>query len=110
MTDLATQVMALEERNQHLQAQWDHFQRLCRDHGANGIGDLIVQRDKLKQEREFLIANATRSVSWIDGVIEILELYRPETPGQREWQKRMIGEGYAIIQGYVEVRMLEDEK
>lgn len=62
----------------------------------------------VKAEREFLVANATRSISWIDGVIEILELFRPETPSQKEWQKRMVGEGYAIIQGHVEVAMLED--
>ena len=64
----------------------------------------------LTDERKFLIDTATRSVSWIDGVIEILELYRPETQGQRDWQKRMVGEGYAIIQAHVEVRMLEEEK
>ena len=64
--------------------------------------------ESLRAQVAFLIANATRSVSWIDGVIELLELYRPETPGQREWQKRMIGEGYAIIQAHVEVRMLEE--
>lgn len=54
--DIVDQVRALQNRHQELQSKWDHFQRLCRDHGAHGIGDLIVQRDALKQQRDELLA------------------------------------------------------
>ena len=60
--DIVDQVRGLQNRNQELQAQWDHFQRLCRDHGAHGIGDLIVQRDELKQQRDELLAAAEQAL------------------------------------------------
>jgi hypothetical protein len=102
LESLRAQVEALTKERDELQVSFD-----AQCVSADKLFGLLADANTA---REFLIANATRSVSWIDGVIELLELYRPETPGQREWQKRMIGEGYAIIQAHVEVRMLEDEK
>jgi hypothetical protein len=49
-TSVIAEVKWLVDRNQQLQDQWDHFQRLCREHGAHGIGDMIVQRDALREQ------------------------------------------------------------
>jgi hypothetical protein len=82
-----------------------HQDFVCTTCGAEKLYDATLRA--LQAENAELWKDAERSVSWIDGVIEILELYRPETPSQKEWQKRMVGEGYAIIQAHVNRAMKE---
>jgi len=45
--EASQRIEELEQQRDELQAKWDHYQQLCQDHNAHGIGDLIVQRDEL---------------------------------------------------------------
>jgi len=60
---------------------------------------------KLRAENEALRKSETAAISWVDGVIEILELYQPETNSQIEWKKHMVAEAYRIIQAHVDAAM-----
>lgn len=51
---LKQQLEHLRIENAEFQAKWDHFQQLCQDHVAHGIGNLIVQRDELLSALKYL--------------------------------------------------------
>ena len=53
-----TEYEQLKKDYNDLKEKWDYYQSLCKAHGANGITELIVQRDdyakQLKELKEIL--------------------------------------------------------
>lgn len=73
------------------------------------IKELSEQLETMTKECESLRADAERYVSWIDGVIEIVELYSPDTPSQTGWKQRMVARGYELIQRHIDAAMEKEE-
>ena len=48
--ELEEQIKQLTAERDELKAQWDYYQEFCKAHTANGITDLVVQRDDWKKE------------------------------------------------------------
>ena len=56
----------LIEQRDELQKKWDYYQEFCKAQGANGITDLLVQRDKLLAAAEVIEINSDEVMDFDD--------------------------------------------
>lgn len=63
---------ACEQRDE-LQKKWDYYQEFCKAQGANGITDLLVQRDKLLEAITAMLNSAAPEWETESGIAEYSE-------------------------------------
>lgn len=79
---MAQKLAAVTKERDELKTKWDYYQKLCKDHGANGIGSLIVERDEYRAALVYVAYDEEGFIMNADAA-EVLDKYAAEDPIER---------------------------